>query len=104
MLFIVDEPSGYTYYGSLTAAPYAGRIFAGIADCEMWERSDDGQTEYIEMPEVIGMDAAEAVAVLEKAGLNVELCGEGKVISTTPAPFTKVPKGDVVLVRAEDSS
>ncbi len=104
VLFIVDEPSGYTYYGSLTAAPYAGRIFAGIADCEMWERSDDGQTEYIEMPEVIGMDAAEAVAVLEKAGLNVELCGEGKVISTTPAPFTKVPKGDVVLVRAEDSS
>lgn len=104
VLFIVDEPSGYTYYGSLTAAPYAGRIFSGIADSEGWERAYEEEKEYIEMPEVIGMNASEAVAVLEKAGLNVELVGEGKVISTTPAPFEKVAKGDVVLVRAEDSS
>ena len=104
VLFIVDEPSGYTYYGSLTAAPYAGRIFAGIADCEGWERAESEEKQYIEMPEVIGMSASEAVAVLEAAGLNVELVGEGKVISTTPAPAVKVAIGDVVLVRTDDSS
>ena len=103
VLFIVDEPSGYTYYGSLTAAPYAGRIFSGIADSENWERSDAAEKEYIEMPEVIGMNASEAVATLEAAGLKVELTGEGKVISTTPAPFAKVAVGDVVLVRTDSS-
>lgn len=99
VLFIVDEPSGYTYYGSLTAAPYAGRIFSRIADYERWERSAGAEKHYIEMPEVTGLDVAEAVAILEKCGLKVELSGEGIVLSTTPAAGQQVCVGDVVLVR-----
>ena len=101
VLFIVDEPSGYTYYGSLTAAPYAGIIFSRIADAEGWQRFDEAAVTYIEMPEVTGMDAAAAVALLEDMGLEVEPAGSGPVLSTTPAAGLQVAVGDVVLVRAE---
>ncbi len=106
VLFIVDEPSGYTYYGSLTAAPYAGRIIDRIADYEGWERTVDPPETYITMPEVTGMSMAEAVAALEAAGLQAETTGEGVVTSTTPAAGLSVAVGDVVLVRGEafDSS
>lgn len=103
VLFIVDEPSGYTYYGSLTAAPYAGTIFSSIADYEGWTRVAEEEKEYIEMPEVTGLTAAEAVAALEGIGLKVELVGGGVVISTTPPAGERVAVGDVVLVRCADS-
>ena len=104
VLFIVDEPSGYTYYGSLTAAPYAGRIFGRIADSEGWAREEEDEKTYIEMPDVTDEDMSDAVAALEKAGLNVETTGTGRVISTVPAAGETVACGDVVLVRGEDSS
>ena len=104
VLFIVDEPSGYTYYGSLTAAPYAGRIFGRIADSEGWAREEEDERTYIEMPDVTDEDISDAVAALEKAGLNVETTGTGRVISTVPAAGETVACGDVVLVRGEDSS
>lgn len=102
VLFIVDEPSGYTYYGSLTAAPYAGKIFAGIADCEGWERKTDEEKETVVMPEVTGMDMEEAVKTLEALGLKTETVGRGEVTSTTPAAGLRVTVGDVVLVRGKD--
>ncbi len=101
VLFIVDEPSGYTYYGSLTAAPYAGRILSSIADSEGWERESEEEKQYIEMPEVTGMSTFEAVAILEKTGLKTETVGLGTVLSTTPAAGLRVAVGDVVLVRSE---
>ena len=104
VLFIVDEPSGYTYYGSLTAAPYAGRIFGRIADSEGWAREEEDERTYIEMPDVTDEDMSDAVAALEKAGLNVETTGTGRVISTVPAAGETVACVDVVLVRGEDSS
>lgn len=104
VLFIVDEPSGYTYYGSLTAAPYAGRIFSRIADGENWRRADAEDKVYITMPDVVGTDQAAAVAELENAGLVVETVGSGKVVSTTPAAGERVAVGDVVLARCEDST
>lgn len=104
VLFIVDEPSGYTYYGSLTAAPYAGRIFSRIADSEGWERAEEEEKTYAEIPDVVGADMAEATAMLEDAGFVVETVGEGKAIGTTPAAGTLTAVGDVVLLRGEDSS
>ena len=32
VLFIVDEPQGYLYYGSYVAAPFVGKIFKSIFD------------------------------------------------------------------------
>ena len=102
VLFIVDEPSGYTYYGSLTAAPYAGRIFSRIADGEGWTRAEEEEKTYIRMPDVVGSDMAEAVKALENAGLNVETVGSGVAASTVPAAGETVAEGDVVLVRGKD--
>ncbi len=100
VLFIVDEPSGYTYYGSLTAAPYAGKIFSSIADCEGWEREEEEKV-YIEMPEVTGMSTYQAVKILEDLGLETETVGLGTVLSTTPAAGLKIAVGDVALIRSD---
>lgn len=100
VLFIVDEPSGYTYYGSLTAAPYAGKIFSSIADCEGWEREEEEKV-YIKMPEVTGMSTYQAVKILENLGLETETVGLGTVLSTTPAAGLKIAVGDVALIRSD---
>ena len=101
VLFIVDEPSGYTYYGSLTAAPYAGKIISRIADYEKWERRIE-QAEYVDMPDVTGLDMTEAVALLEKLGLKVETVGWGEVQSTTPPYGERIRIGEVILVRGKE--
>lgn len=102
VLMIVDEPQGYMYYGSLVAAPYAGNVFAKIFDYAALSPTLAPEIEYAIMPDIIGKPVADAVAELEKAGLHVELVGEGeKATSQTPIPQTKIAKNDTVLVRAE---
>ena len=102
VLMIVDEPQGYMYYGSLVAAPYAGNVFAKIFDYAALPPTLAPEIEYAIMPDIIGKPVADAVAELEKAGLHVELVGEGeKATSQTPIPQTKIAKNDTVLVRAE---
>lgn len=102
VLFIVDEPSGYTYYGSLTAAPYAGRIFSRIADAEGWQRDSVEEAEMIQMPDTIGMDVSDAVKLLESRGLVVETEGSGDVKSSVPIAGDLVAVGDVVFVRGKE--
>ncbi|MBD5132120.1 MAG: PASTA domain-containing protein [Clostridiales bacterium] len=99
VLTIVDEPQGYVYYGSLVAAPYAGRVFGEIFDYADIAPTESVDIEYVPMPDVIGMTVAEAVSLLEMTGLNVETVGEGKVTAQTPVPDTKVKKGECVLIR-----
>lgn len=100
VLMIVDEPQGYMYYGSLVAAPYAGRVFANIFDYTGLEPTTLEQTEFTFMPDVIGETAADAVAALEKIGLHVELVGDGeRVTAQTPVPNTRVAVNDSVLIR-----
>lgn len=103
ILFIVDEPAGYTYYGSLTAAPYAGRIFSNIFDYENTPPDIAVEAkEYVEIPALEGNEASTAVKMLESLGFVVEVAGEsGPVVSITPSPLTKAQKGSVVLVRLE---
>ena len=100
VLMIVDEPSGYTYYGSIVAAPYAGRTFERLFEYLSVPPASSEPVEYTEMPELSGMTAAEAKAALKDAGLNFETAGEGEtVVSAIPAAGEKLPRGDVVLVR-----
>jgi len=104
VLMIVDEPSSYLYYGSLLAAPYAGRVLGQI-----FEYKDLTPTEVpvdipiITMPDLIGMPLIEAVRVAERLGLRTEIAGEGGVVlSTVPSPNNQVRKGHPVLLRAEN--
>lgn len=102
VLMIVDEPQGYMYYGSLVAAPYAGGVFAKIFDYKNLPPTMLPQTEYIAMPDVVDSSVADAVAELEKAGLHVEVAGDGEsVTAQTPVPGSRVAANDTVLVRAE---
>ncbi len=100
VLMIVDEPQGYMYYGSLVAAPYAGRVFQNIFDYVALPPSL-AETEYAFMPDVVGKSVSDAVAELERIGLHVELVGEdGTVTAQTPVPTTRIAVTDSVLIRS----
>ena len=102
VLMIVDEPQGYMYYGSLVAAPYAGRAFKSIFEYEGIEPTLAVDKQYVLMPDVIGKSIADAAAELEAAGLNVECIGEGEVIAQTPIAGTRVAVSDTVLIRSSE--
>lgn len=102
VLMIVDEPQGYMYYGSLVAAPYAGRVFKSIFEYEGIEPTLAVDKQYVLMPDVVGKSIADAAAELEAAGLNVECIGEGEVIAQTPIAGTRVAVSDTVLIRSSE--
>lgn len=103
LAMIVDEPGGYMYYGSLVAAPYAGEVFKKIFDYTGLKPSQtDTVVEWVNMPDVVGLSPEEASKRLSERGLLFESDGEGSsVASCVPVPGTRVPKGDVVLIRTE---
>ncbi len=94
MLFIVDEPSGGTYYGSLVAAPYVGRAYAEIFNYLGIPPSDIEPEETIVMPEVIGLSPVEADKIMSEAGLYYEYLDKGGSAITyqIPAPGSEVSK------------
>ncbi len=102
VLMIVDEPQGYMYYGSLVAAPYAGRVFGNIFDYAGMPPAADKAIEFTFMPDVIGKSGEDAVKVLEASGLHVETVGDGSVINQIPVPNTRVAVGDSVLIRLSE--
>lgn len=101
LAMIVDEPSGYAYYGSLVAAPYAGQVFAKIFDYTAMPPSVSGEVqEWATMPDVLDLPVAEAAAAVEASGLRAEISGEGeRVVNSVPSPNTKQPKGNVILLQ-----
>ncbi len=100
VLMIVDEPQGYMYYGSLVAAPYAGRVFSSIFGYTGLMPSETPSAEYTFMPDMLGMNAKDAVKQLEGYGLHVECVGENEVVSSqVPAPNTRIAVNDSVLLR-----
>ncbi|MCH5160905.1 MAG: PASTA domain-containing protein [Clostridiales bacterium] len=100
VLMIVDEPQGYMYYGSLVAAPYAGRVFGNIFDYAGLKPTEQKSAEFTFMPDVVGKSGEDAVNILESAGLHVEVVGEGgDVVGQTPVPNSTVNIGDSVLLR-----
>ena len=103
VLMIVDEPQGYMYYGSLVAAPYAGRVFGNIFDYAGLQPTELPATEFTFMPDVLGKSGEDAVKILEGSGLHVEVVGDGgDAVSQTPVPNTKVAVGDSVLIRLSE--
>lgn len=104
VLMIVDEPSGYAYYGSLVAAPYAGKVFGDLFAYDGGRPEDSGETEKIPMPDLMGMSLSEALKKLKELELQYEITGNtDKIIGTMPMPTTMIPKGDVILIRTEEN-
>ena len=85
--FMVDEPVGYRYYGSLVAAPYVGQIFSKIFEYKSIAATEEvSPVLRFEMPDLIGLTAEEASGIAEKLGLHLEIGGSGgTVIAQYPA-------------------
>lgn len=77
ILFIVDEPKGSSYYGSIVATPYAKKVLEGIISYLGDERVLDVSIDKIEMPNLIGLSLLDAVKELSRLNLNYEMVGEG---------------------------
>ena len=50
------------------------------------------------VPNVIGMGARDALYLLEKLGLRVNLIGSGKVVSQSFNPGQKIVKGTTISI------
>ena len=100
ILFTVDEPNSYAYYGSIVAAPYVADTFEKIFYYEGIKPVTHEPKEYVDMPALTGLRFAQASAILKEKGLYYEVEGEGEIIkSSLPLPGEKIEKGDVVLIR-----
>jgi stage V sporulation protein D (sporulation-specific penicillin-binding protein) len=102
VMVIVDEPGGDSYYGSIAATPYAKILFEDIIEYKDYKKvtSDtDKINTKIAMPNVVGLRVEDAIFVLEKNGLYVEIQGEGGVVTKQlPAPNVELNKRSVVLI------
>ena len=96
-LFLVDEPQGYAYYGSIVAAPYVGQIFSALFSYYKTPAQGVESAPEVVMPDVTDMGLADAAAALKRAGLDYEYSGEGgKVVYQLPAAGAKISTDTVV--------
>ncbi|HKL74208.1 MAG TPA: penicillin-binding transpeptidase domain-containing protein [Clostridia bacterium] len=99
LLFIVDEPLGYMYYGSLVAAPYASKIFNNIFNYKGIEPQNSQEKETFIMPELTGLSVTEAVKILKKLGMYYELSGASGVVSYQfPVEGSYVTADNIALI------
>lgn len=104
VLFIVDEPQGYMYYGSLVACPMVGDIFESIFAYLSIEPNYTGDEasivgEEFTLPSFEGMSVNSAKAQIAKLGLYLEIDGDGDtVIGQYPLAGVTVDKRNSVLL------
>lgn len=99
LLFIVDEPKGGIYYGSMVAAPFASEIFSNIFNYKGWASSQVEQKPSFEMPNVKRMSVTSAYKILAQCGLYYEVCGEGdKVINQLPVAGSYITTDNSAII------
>lgn len=99
----VDEPSTGVYYGSIVAAPCVGEIFRQIANYKKFpfdpQYENGTGSSLVAVPDVTGLTVEAAVKVVEKAGLFVEVVGEGDLVTGSfPVLGTMIKKGEPVVL------
>ncbi len=114
-LVIVDEPSGL-FYGSQVAAPIFHTVmsdtlrYLGIAPTEPVDTANSAANQdsniTITVPNVTNLSVAEAIANLQRLGLNVKLSGSGNTVSSQqPVAGADARTGtSVLLTAAADNS
>lgn len=102
MLFIVDEPKGDAYYGSIVAAPYAGEIFAKIFAYRGWKSGEYMEKESFTMPDLTGLSITEAVKTLKSLNMYYEISGEWRegslVAKQLPVAGSYVTEDNIVII------
>ena len=101
-LFLVDEPQGYVYYGSIVAAPYVGEIFSALFS--QYDVPASGETAKAEvvMPDITDLSFSDAAALLKKSGLDYEYAGTGKVVYQLPVAGAKIDEGALVYFAMQE--
>ncbi len=104
VLLIVDEPSGYMYYGSQVAAPLVGDIFESTfaylgVKAEFTGEEAEIIGEPFVLPDFTGKRLSEVRAELYRLGLYVETDGDGDTVKGQfPLAGTVVDKRNAVLL------
>lgn len=101
VLVTVDEAQMYNDYGSVTAAPYAGQIMEKVLQYMQVPKNNEGEKEYVQIPNVTGASMDVAVSMLENAGVIVEIEKSGTVISQVPAGGKTVEKNSIVKIKGD---
>jgi stage V sporulation protein D (sporulation-specific penicillin-binding protein) len=106
MMFIVDEPGTGVYYGSIVAAPYAGKIFSSMLNYlnvkPNFTESDFADMAEFQMPDLRGMAFYDAEAALKKLGIVYELDGEGEFVTyQIPAAGSMITARNVVYMTTD---
>ena len=100
-LFLVDEPQGYAYYGSIVAAPYVGQIFSSLFSYYVTPAQGDAAQEKIIMPDITDMTLSDAAATLRKLGIDYTYAGEGRVCYQIPLAGEEINRDSVVYFALE---
>ncbi len=100
-LFLVDEPQGYAYYGSIVAAPYVGQIFSSLFSYYGTPAQGDAVQEKIVMPDITDMTLSDAAATLRKLGIDYTYAGEGRVCYQIPLAGEEINRDSVVYFALE---
>ena len=92
------------YYGSIVAKPYGAEIFKGIIDYFSLEKDDDSiLDERIVVDNFVGLSTSEAIAKLDKLGINYEVAGEGLyVLSQFPHAGENISKSSTICINCEE--
>ena len=104
VLLIVEEADVAVDFGSVTAAPYAKEIlqqslmYLGIAP-----QTDVAAPEQVIVPDVQGMNLADAEKTVREAGLDCVFDGEGgRAVSQLPAAGARMDAGSLMMIYVDN--
>ena len=82
VLVIVDEAQVKPDYGGTTAAPFAAQIFSEILPLMGIEKTQDGGPKAsVTMPDVTGMNTADAAKILREIGIDCVTDGSAQLVT-----------------------
>ena len=99
-LLVLWEPQG-AFYGGVIASPVFSRLASKVLPYLGVERRVEvrGEVRQVVVPDVGGLAVSEAQALLQRAGCEVEIVGDGsRIIGQVPAAEAKVSAGTLVYI------
>lgn len=100
-LVMLDNPKALGYYGGVASAPIvkgiAEKVIATSNNFAQQQSAPPVGKEFLATPDVRTLEVESATNTLSSLGFKVETTGEGTIVlKQTPAPGTKIPKGETI--------